>query len=501
MPSSRGTHGSLVMSLVIHGVIALCLFFFLLGVDEKVEELLNVSLFEVKKTTPPKPRPRIVKPVVAPQPQEWQGDTVYETVPKSRTRSVASSSVKRAEAQFTQVTRFANESLVQVGVQSAPITATRLQVTTAVDLPVVEAGILPITSGPMGTSEGIGRLGEAAELGGEGGGTGIGRGGSGGQGSGGGGYRFAEHASLSMVNEVDFTGLTDVLSGMADDIRLGSLPVEPLPSGQPGGRVVGRGRDIRGVARFVRLQHRLADWWTDSSSLTALVHFINANTGIHTDLNVEGGSLKLTDPGIMKSPVVFMTGHDPALGKQIGQLGQMTGPTARRFTDLERRGLRRYLLGSGLLFYDDCGLDSKDFPLMRILAAELRTVLPEHTVSKIPNDHDVYNCYYPLGGPPWGCAFIWRHGPQAPIRDYLEGIVIDGRLAVLLCGRDYLCAAQTVEMHAGKVHKFIPAYRMMTNVLVYSLTHGSISDHHRYVPVLEDLGEVPMKPPAIPVLK
>ncbi len=501
MSGFRKTHGSLMISLIVHGIVAFCLFFFLLGVDEKVGELLNVNLFEFKRPDPPKPRPRISKPIVAPQAQQWQSDIAFSTTRTPDKRSQASRSVERGRAAFTTVSRFTNEPLVQGVANSSSFDTYRPSVSTVADLPSVDLSGLPPTTGPTGTGAGLGVLGETSQLGGKGGGTGVGRG-EGGQGSGGVGGRantFAR-AALSVVSEADSTNLTDALSGMAKQIRLGNLAVEPLPQGEPGGQIVGKGRDIRGVVRFVRLQHRLADWWIDASSLTALVHFMNSSTNIRTDMNVEGGAPKLTDPGLMKSPIAFMTGHDPALSRRVSQLGQMTGATARRFTDRERMGLRKYLLAGGMLFYDDCGLNSREYPLMRIVSSELRSTIPEYSITKIPNDHELYDSFYPLGGPAWGVAFVWRHGPKAPIRDYLEGVSIDGRLAVILSGRDYLCAAQTVQQHAGKVHKFIPAYRMLTNAVVYALAHGSISDHGNYVPISADTVPVPKSPPQLPMM-
>lgn len=60
--------------------------------------------------------------------------------------------------------------------------------------------------------------------------------------------------------------------------------LEPLPRGEPGGRVIGRGRDIQGVFRLVRIQHELADWWADQSSLVALTEWLNTQTKIRTDM-------------------------------------------------------------------------------------------------------------------------------------------------------------------------------------------------------------------------
>ena len=97
------------------------------------------------------------------------------------------------------------------------------------------------------------------------------------------------------------------------NIVLGNDEVLRLPKGDPGGRVIGRGKDIRGVFRFTRIRHSLSDWWADASSLNALTNWLNERTKIKTDMNVDGGAVKLTDANLLKTPLVFMTGHDPSL--------------------------------------------------------------------------------------------------------------------------------------------------------------------------------------------
>jgi hypothetical protein len=64
----------------------------------------------------------------------------------------------------------------------------------------------------------------------------------------------------------------------------GQKALERLPRGEPGGRVIGRGRDIQGVFRLVRIHHELADWWADQSSLVALTEWLNTQTKIRTDM-------------------------------------------------------------------------------------------------------------------------------------------------------------------------------------------------------------------------
>ena len=131
---------------------------------------------------------------------------------------------------------------------------------------------------------------------------------------------FGQPAGLSMVEHVGT--VRDALTEVAEEITLGNEDILPLPPGEPGGRVIGRGKDIRGVLRFTRVRHSLSDWWTNPSALNSLAKWLNERTKIQTDLNVAGGTPKLTDANLMKTPLIFMTGHDPALVRAKKSHGQ-----------------------------------------------------------------------------------------------------------------------------------------------------------------------------------
>ena len=193
---------------------------------------------------------------------------------------------------------------------------------------------------------------------------------------------------------MDMSAAFDGLGDMASQIQLGEVEVAPLPKGEPGGRVVGRGKDIRGVLRLTRVRHRLSDWWADSSSLNALADWLNEKTKIKTDLNVEGGALALTDSLLMKAPLIFMTGHDPSLVRSRNLLRD-GGGLATKLTDAENAALRKYLLEKqGLLVMDDCGVNAPAQAMVKIFQAVLRRAIPEYSIERLPNDHEIYNNYY-----------------------------------------------------------------------------------------------------------
>jgi len=386
------------------------------------------------------------------------------------------------------VTEYSSRSLTQGTPSALKDNQMVPQVATAAKIAKVDDISLSESSALGTASKGVGLLSDKSQAGGSGGegsGTGRGRFGSGSGQGGSGSPLGGKRVGLSMADTTNTTTINDTLEDITQSMSLGDITIPPLPKGEPGGRVIGKGKDIKGVFRLVRLKHHLADWWDDSTSILGIVKWLNTNTNIKADMNVEGGALHLTDANLLKAPLVIMTGHDPALVRPRLSRFQQVGPVdmQERMTQAERVALRKYLLEKGgMLFFDECGHNSVSFPLKRKLISELNATLPEYLVTAIPNKHELYYCYHDLGGPPVGAAEFWTHGVRGPIPKYLQALVIDGRLAVVLSGRDYLCAAETVNVHSGKICKVASVYRFMANVVVYSLTHGKISDYSDYIP-------------------
>jgi len=418
----------------------------------------------------------------------------------------ARSSVKPAT-----VTEFSNKRIMQ-GVRNPSLeAAAKATSRIATDAKINQASDVSLgepSSVPGESAVGSGLLGDQTRVGGSGGeGSGTGRGNFGGGGGKGGVGGKAPTGLASLTEMTGSDNMGNALKDVAINVSLGDLPVAPLPRGEPGGRVIGKGKDIKGVLRFVRIKHPLSDWWADPTALTAFVNWLNSKTEIRADMNVEGGSVEFTNPVLFKAPLAIMTGHDPAVIRTNKGEYNKIAPTQTEatLTQQERAALRKYLVEKGgLLFYDDCGLNSRNWPLMQTLINQLRDVMPEYPAMPVPNDHELYTCFYELGGPPWGVAHIWRHGPKGPIPDYLKGISIGDDLAVILSQRDYLCGAKTGNEHAGKQHRITGSYQILTNAAVYALTHGKISDYSNYVSDIPETylpKSTPIVPPATPNMK
>ena len=470
--STKRTSSAFMTSVILHIIIALVAGLYFLSQTQEFKNLIGVDILQPSNPPAPRERPRIVKPLIKPIIQE-RGPITEELVPAPK-RGVTTFQQRpgipvRATIEVThkviKVTTPIHPNVPAVVTSNAPVPRPAASVEfLASDAPGALEISAPVESGlrtTFGTtSRGIAGVSVQHTVG------------------------SAHIPGLSMVESVGAAREGELLADVTGKIRLGNVEVPPLPRGEPGGEVVGMGRDIRGVLRFARIRHNLSDWWADSSSLNALTKWLNERTKIKADMNVEGGAIRLTDANLQKSPLVFMTGHDPSIVRSHNLLGSQYGggKLDNRLSPAEAAGLRRYLIESGgFLVFDDCGVNAPAQAMVRLFLAQMRYVMPEYQIERIPNDHEIYSNYYEMGGPPVGFDIFWW-GTRPQRRNFLEGISVGDKLSVIVVRRDYMCAMESVSLPTRSVHYSPGVYRFMTNVAVYALTHGSIADHHNYIP-------------------
>ena len=479
----KRTASALMISVVLHLVIAFVTGVYLITQTPRFQEVIGADVIQLKVPLGPRVRKPIVTPAI--KPTVPMRNTVVEQVqmqPRVTTAFVEKfvsqpRTVLEISKQTIQVKPPIDPNVPRVVTRNAPVPAvvthTNLSVLDALDAlafsaPVITAPSVRFTN----TSRGV--AGSPVQV----------------------KVAFHHPPGLAMVENVG--AAREALSDVVANVVLGNDEVLPLPKGEPGGRVIGKGTDIRGVFRFARVRHDLSDWWADASALNALTQWLNERTKIRTDMNVEGGAVKLNDANLFKTPLAFMTGHDPSLVRSRKLFGWRygTGKMAGSLTESEAAGLRRYLVErGGFLVFDDCGVNAPAQAMVRLFLAQMRYVMPEYQVERISNNHEIYNNFYRMGGPPTGFDIFWW-GTRPPKRNYLEGVSVGNRLAVIVNRRDYMCAMETVSIPTRSLHYSPGVYRFMTNVVVYALTHGQISDYSDYIPEHRlAKRELPTRPP------
>ena len=473
--------GAFIASLVLHLVIAFVAGIYFVSQTDRFKDLMGIEVLQPKERPKPMVGRSLVKPVVKPTiPIHNTAIEQIQVQPRVNTTFI-----RDLKIQPQKVLRFPSQTVKvkpptdpnipkEVTSQPAVLTDVIYVDLLVSDAPDALAFFAPVITVPSARTRKVAR-GIAGQL----------------------KVAFEHPPGLSMVENVG--AARDALGDVVENITLSKYKVLPLPKGEPGGRVIGKGKDIQGVFRFTRIRHDLSDWWADASSLNALTKWLNERTKIKTDMNVEGGAVKLNDANLFKTPLAFMTGHDPSLVRSRKLFGWRhgTGKIDGSLTESEAAGMRRYLVEKGgLLVFDDCGVNAPAQAMVRLFLSQMRYVMPEYHVDRISNNHKIYNNFYGMGGPPVGFDIFWW-GTRPPKRNYLEGISVGEKLSVIVVRRDYMCAMGTVSYPSRSISYSPGVYRFMTNVVVYALTHGSISDYSGYVP--EDLlmeKELPTRPPA-----
>ena len=147
------------------------------------------------------------------------------------------------------------------------------------------------------------------------------------------------------------------------------------------------------------------------------------------------------------------------------------------FSDYELDRLGKYMMGGGLLL-----VDTHPTPVYNTIECHKRNIVASlksqgiiASPDKLPNNHPIYHCFFDFDGPPIGMDgsnINHTGGPSYFIRDYLEGLVVDGRLVAILTDKGYTASWTwwTPGLDATRQFQF------GVNTIVFALTQeGSIT--------------------------
>lgn len=202
------------------------------------------------------------------------------------------------------------------------------------------------------------------------------------------------------------------------------------------------------------------DWDCDKTAMLNLAHQYERRTG--SLLALESRTIELDSDELNETPFLFMTGHDPY-----------------HFNVSEVENLRDYINTGGYIWINDStdlGNDRFDYAVRR----EMARVMPNVEWIKIPRSSNLFKGPYDLSNGYKGYAVP----PGDKYRqDYHEGLMIDGRLAVIYTRNDYgdgleidprthplmssLSGLSPKEMAEGSV-------RMGINIVSYFMNEGGL---------------------------
>lgn len=212
---------------------------------------------------------------------------------------------------------------------------------------------------------------------------------------------------------------------------------------------------------FTQLKYRGGDWDPNPQFAEAIVEELELRTSI--DAWKERRVLTLADPEFFFCPFLYMAGRYEF----------------KPFTAQERVLLRRFLTYGGFLFAEDT-VGAKGFGFDQTFRREMKQVLPNNVLKRLPPEHSVYQSFY----------LISSHGGRQKVNPYLEGITIDNWTPVIYSQND-LAGAWSRDKFGNWAHDCVPggdqqrkaAFKMGINIIVYSLTADYKRDviHHPFI--------------------
>lgn len=169
---------------------------------------------------------------------------------------------------------------------------------------------------------------------------------------------------------------------------------------------------------FTRLMYESGNWDVDQRMPANVINSLIEYTSLRVDPKEH--VLALSDPAMRLAPFCYMAGH-----KLV------------QFSDAERRNFEAYTRNGGFVFVDDCNHDI-DGLFAKSFEAQMAAIYGKAALKKLPNTHPLYSSYFKFTEPP-ATAFELNGWGDDLVHDYLKGIEIDGRLAVLYSNKDYGC--------------------------------------------------------------
>jgi len=189
------------------------------------------------------------------------------------------------------------------------------------------------------------------------------------------------------------------------------------------------------------------DWDTQPSALAALLKHLAQNTTVQVQFKRENVDLRSIDA--FAHPILYMTGHKDF-----------------KLADEEVRNLQRYLAAGGVVVANACcGRKGFDDAFRR----EIRRVLPDHPLERIPLDHPVYRAVYPIQEVTYTPLVLHEHpGLREPT---LEGISLENQLRVVYSPYGFVNGWSGAPNPYARGYAGDDALRLGINILVYAMTH------------------------------
>ena len=169
---------------------------------------------------------------------------------------------------------------------------------------------------------------------------------------------------------------------------------------------------------FTRLMYDSGDWDADKRMPANIITSLIDYTSLRVDPKEH--IVALSDPKMRTAPFCYLTGH-----KLV------------EFNAAERSNFEAYARSGGFVLVDDCNHDI-DGLFAKSFEAQMASIFGAKALNKLPNTHPLYRSFFKFSEPPT-TGFELNGWGDDIVHDYLKGIEITGRLAVLYSNKDFGC--------------------------------------------------------------
>ena len=197
---------------------------------------------------------------------------------------------------------------------------------------------------------------------------------------------------------------------------------------------------------FATAMYESGDWESAPNLPAAVVDTVAR----YTDLRVapNGVNVPLGSQDILQYPFVWLTGHLPV-----------------RFTEAERRYLKKFVDRGGFMVIDDHNHDIDGVFHKTATEEIVRTFGP---LKEVPNNHELYRCFFTFDdGPPTTSHELNGWGDQL-VHEHLLAVMNGERIGLLYSNKDY--SSEWNFLPATKRFMAVDPTRFGVNMVIYALT-------------------------------
>jgi len=168
---------------------------------------------------------------------------------------------------------------------------------------------------------------------------------------------------------------------------------------------------------------------------------------------------KMSNINILTDPVVVNLDKPEELFKYPFVF--MTSEGSFSISEKNIKTAREYLLKGGFIYADDCTLNQQGDVFFLSFIAQMAKIFPDNPMRPVPNDHEIYTCFFKLNGAPH-CQGVKHPGMGLFEKE-------SGRLMAFVTSGDVHCGWVGFGNLSGVERE--NSIKLGINVIVYCLTH------------------------------